>query len=104
VFNPTETADNLKKHGGFIPASVGERTAEYIDYVLSRSPCWRDLPRDRLPDSRNSDFLRLGPFYFGGLRCDRRQRDDGYGGAVQVICWPISMKGGSGNQARGRRR
>jgi len=37
VFNPTETADNLKKHGGFMPGiRPGERTAEYIDYVLSR--------------------------------------------------------------------
>jgi preprotein translocase subunit SecY len=37
IFNPTETADNLKKHGGFIPGiRPGERTAEYIDYVLSR--------------------------------------------------------------------
>src|SRR5919109_1005724 len=35
VFNPTETADNLKKHGGFIPGiRPRERTAEYIDYVL----------------------------------------------------------------------
>jgi preprotein translocase subunit SecY len=37
VFNPTETADNLKKHGGFIPGiRPGERTAEHIDYVLTR--------------------------------------------------------------------
>jgi preprotein translocase subunit SecY len=37
VFNPVETADNLKKHGGFIPGiRPGERTADYIDYVLSR--------------------------------------------------------------------
>ncbi|SHM08134.1 preprotein translocase subunit SecY [Roseibium suaedae] len=37
VFNPTETADNLKKHGGFIPGiRPGERTAQYIDYVLTR--------------------------------------------------------------------
>jgi preprotein translocase subunit SecY len=37
VFNPIETADNLKKHGGFIPGiRPGERTAEYIDYVLTR--------------------------------------------------------------------
>ncbi|MFD2180871.1 preprotein translocase subunit SecY [Rhodoplanes azumiensis] len=37
VFNPTETAENLKKHGGFIPGiRPGERTAEYIDHVLSR--------------------------------------------------------------------
>ena len=37
VCSSTETADNLKKHGGFIPGiRPGERTAEYIDYVLSR--------------------------------------------------------------------
>jgi preprotein translocase subunit SecY len=37
VLNPEETAENLKKHGGFIPGiRPGERTAEYIDYVLSR--------------------------------------------------------------------
>ena len=37
VFNPQETADNLKKHGGFIPGiRPGERTAEFIDKVLSR--------------------------------------------------------------------
>jgi len=37
VFNPKETADNLKQHGGFIPGiRPGDRTAEYIDYVLTR--------------------------------------------------------------------
>ncbi len=37
VFNPNDTADNLKKHGGFIPGiRPGERTANYIDYVLTR--------------------------------------------------------------------
>jgi preprotein translocase subunit SecY len=37
VFNPTDTADNLKKHGGFVPGiRPGQRTAEYIDYVLTR--------------------------------------------------------------------
>ena len=37
VFNPTETADNLKRHGGFVPGiRPGERTAQYIDYVLTR--------------------------------------------------------------------
>src|SRR6201999_2073945 len=37
VFNPTESADNLKKHGGFNPViRPGDCTAEYIDYVLSR--------------------------------------------------------------------
>jgi preprotein translocase subunit SecY len=37
VFNPKDTADNLKRHGGFIPGiRPGDRTAEYIDYVLTR--------------------------------------------------------------------
>ena len=37
VFNPQETADNLKKHGGFIPGiRPGERTADFIDRVLTR--------------------------------------------------------------------
>ena len=37
VFNPVETADNLRKYGGFIPGiRPGERTAQHIDYVLTR--------------------------------------------------------------------
>ncbi|OLF73218.1 preprotein translocase subunit SecY [Maricaulis sp. W15] len=37
VFNPEDTAENLRKYGGFLPGiRPGKRTAEYIDYVLSR--------------------------------------------------------------------
>jgi len=37
VFNPEETADNLKKHGGFVPGiRPGAKTVEYLDYVLTR--------------------------------------------------------------------
>jgi len=37
VFNPEETADNLKKHGGFIPGiRPGKNTAEYLEYVTTR--------------------------------------------------------------------
>lgn len=37
VFNPEDTADNLRKYGGFLPGiRPGKRTAEYLDYVLSR--------------------------------------------------------------------
>ena len=37
IFNPDETADNLKKNGGFIPGyRPGKHTAEYLDYVLTR--------------------------------------------------------------------
>ncbi|HAJ45546.1 MAG TPA: preprotein translocase subunit SecY, partial [Alphaproteobacteria bacterium] len=37
IFNPRETADNLKKYNGFLPGiRPGQKTAEYIDYVLTR--------------------------------------------------------------------
>ena len=37
VFNPEDTADNLKKHGGFIAGiRPGKNTAEYLDYVITR--------------------------------------------------------------------
>ncbi|MGL4541486.1 MAG: preprotein translocase subunit SecY [Polymorphobacter sp.] len=37
VFNPEETAENLKKHGGFVPGiRPGVKTMEYLDYVLTR--------------------------------------------------------------------
>ncbi|MCR5871819.1 MULTISPECIES: preprotein translocase subunit SecY [unclassified Sphingomonas] len=37
VFNPEETAENLKKHGGFIPGiRPGKNTEAYFDYVLTR--------------------------------------------------------------------
>src|SRR5690349_13785297 len=68
MFNPKDTADNLKKYGGFIPGiRPGERTAEYIDYVLTRITVLGGLYLTLvclLPE-----FL-IGyaamPFYFGG--------------------------------------
>ena len=37
TFNPTETAENLRKHGGFIPGiRPGESTALYIDNILTK--------------------------------------------------------------------
>ncbi len=68
VFNPKETADNLKKHGGFIPGiRPGERTAEYIDYVLTRitvvGAAYLALVCV-LPELLRS--YAAVPFYFGG--------------------------------------
>jgi preprotein translocase subunit SecY len=68
VFNPSDTADNLKKYGGFIPGiRPGQRTAEYLDYVLTRLTtvgagylalvCL-------LPEILISQYAV--PFYFGG--------------------------------------
>ena len=68
MFNPKETAENLKKYGGFIPGiRPGEKTAEYIDYVLTRVTVIGGLYLTvvcLLPE------LLIGytgvPFYFGG--------------------------------------
>lgn len=68
VFNPTETADNLKKYGGFIPGvRPGERTAEYIDYVLTRITAIGALYLAivcLIPEILIS--YAAVPFYFGG--------------------------------------
>src|SRR6516162_2400575 len=37
VFNPADTAENLKKNGGFVPGiRPGKNTAEYLEYILNR--------------------------------------------------------------------
>ena len=68
VFNPTETADNLKKYGGFIPGiRPGQRTAEYIDYVLTRLTLVGAIYLTLiclLPEFLVSQYKV--PFYFGG--------------------------------------
>jgi preprotein translocase subunit SecY len=68
VFNPSDTADNLKKHGGFIPGiRPGKNTAEYIDYVLTRITTVGALYLVLvclLPEALISSVNV--PFYFGG--------------------------------------
>jgi len=68
VFNPADTADNLKKHGGYIPGiRPGERTAEYIDYVLTRITVFGAIYLVivcLLPEFLISASAL--PFYFGG--------------------------------------
>jgi preprotein translocase subunit SecY len=68
MFDPKEVADNLKKYGGFIPGiRPGEKTAEYIDYVLTRITFVGALYLTivcLLPEVLTS-YLRV-PFYFGG--------------------------------------
>ena len=82
VFNPEETAENLKKYGGFIPGiRPGKRTEEYLDYVLTRDHRGRRRLSDRdLPDARIPDRARRHPLLSRRhLPADRRQRDDGHG-------------------------
>jgi preprotein translocase subunit SecY len=68
VFNPQETADNLRRHGGYIPGyRPGQRTAEYLDYVLTRLTAVGALYLAAvcvLPEVLISRYSV--PFYFGG--------------------------------------
>jgi preprotein translocase subunit SecY len=68
VFNPKETADNLKKSGAFIPGiRPGEQTARYIDTVMTRLTMSGSLYL--LLVALLPEFLIVTwnvPFYFGG--------------------------------------
>jgi preprotein translocase subunit SecY len=68
VFNPKETADNLKKSGAFVPGiRPGEQTAKYIDRVLMRLTAVGSLYVMLV--CLVPEFLRMGwhvSFYFGG--------------------------------------
>ena len=68
VFNPQETADNLKKYGGFIPGiRPGSATADYFDHVLTRLTTIGALYLVvvcLLPEVLISNYGL--PFYFGG--------------------------------------
>ena len=68
VFNPEETADNLKRYGGFIPGiRPGKNTAEYLDHVLTRLTVLGAAYLAAvclLPELLISQYAV--PFYFGG--------------------------------------
>ena len=68
VFNPTETADNLRKYGGFIPGiRPGKNTADHLEYVLERLTLVGSLYLAGvcvLPEILVAKYNV--PFYFGG--------------------------------------
>jgi preprotein translocase subunit SecY len=68
VFNPKETADNLKKSGAFIPGiRPGEQTAKYIDKIMGRLTLIGAIYITLvclLPEFLSLKFNT--PFYFGG--------------------------------------
>jgi preprotein translocase subunit SecY len=68
VFNPEETADNLKKYGGFIPGiRPGSATASYFDRILTRLTTVGGIYLVAiclLPQILITDYGL--PFYFGG--------------------------------------
>jgi preprotein translocase subunit SecY len=68
VFNPAETADNLRKHGGFVPGiRPGKPTAEYLDHVLTRLTVVGGIYLIIVCLIPEVLIARLSvPFYFGG--------------------------------------
>ena len=68
VFNPMDVADNMKKYGGFIPGiRPGKKTAEYIDWVLTRITFVGALYISAVCVLPTILIGRFNiPFYFGG--------------------------------------
>ncbi|QQS11776.1 MAG: preprotein translocase subunit SecY [Rhodospirillales bacterium] len=68
VFNATETADNLKKYGGFLPGiRPGKNTADYLEYVLTRLTTIGAVYLSAVCILPELLIARGGvPFYFGG--------------------------------------
>ena len=68
VFNPEETADNLRKYGGYVPGiRPGKSTADYLDFVLTRLTVLGAAYLAAvciLPEILISQYAV--PFYFGG--------------------------------------
>ncbi len=68
VFNPVETADNLKKYGGFVPGiRPGKNTADFLDYILTRLTVVGSLYLagvSIMPELLISNYAV--PFYLGG--------------------------------------
>jgi preprotein translocase subunit SecY len=68
VFNPVDTADNLKKNGGFVPGiRPGKNTADYLEYILNRLTLIGALYLSLVCILPELLIARGGvPFYFGG--------------------------------------
>jgi preprotein translocase subunit SecY len=68
TFNPVDVADNLRKHGGYIPGvRPGKPTAEYLDHILSRLIAAGALYLAALCLLPSVLISAYGiPFYFGG--------------------------------------
>jgi preprotein translocase subunit SecY len=68
VFNPNDTAENLRKYGGFIPGiRPGKNTADYLDYTLTRLTVLGAAYLIAISLIPEILISRLSvPFYFGG--------------------------------------
>ena len=97
VFNPADTADNLKKHGGFIPGirpgAKHRRLSEFRAHPPDRGR--RRLPGPGLPAAGDLISQVRGALLFRRHQpADRGLGDHGYGGADPLApAWPTNTKG-----------
>ncbi len=68
TFNPLDVADNLRKHGGYVPGiRPGKQTADYIDYLLTRLTAAGSVYLAAVCVLPTMLITEYGvPFYFGG--------------------------------------
>lgn len=79
-YNPSDIAENLKKSGGFVPGiRPGRKTAEYIDYVLTRIT---------LPGAIFLAIISVGPFYLK----DSLGTSFYMGGTSVLICVGVALE------------
>lgn len=79
-YNPTDIADNLKKSGGFVPGiRPGKKTAEYIDYILTRIT---------LPGAIFLSIISVGPYYIK----DSLGTSFYLGGTSVLICVGVALE------------
>jgi preprotein translocase subunit SecY len=84
VFNPEETAENLKRYGGFIPGiRPGRPTAEYLQYVLSRIT---------LPGSIYLGTVAVLPNLFLSITQSGQNQNFPFGGTAVLIMVGVGLE------------
>ena len=95
VFNPKETADNLKKSGAFVPGiRPGDQTARYIDKIMSRlTLVGRGVHHGGVFAARVFDCeVECAVLFRWHIAVDYRGGDDGFHGAGSVLCDVASIR------------
>ena len=83
AFNPVDTADNMKKYGGFIPGiRPGRPTAEYLQFVLSRIT---------LPGSIYLGIVAILPNLFLELTGEGNNQNFPFGGTAVLIMVGVGL-------------
>ena len=83
AFNPVEVADNMKKHGGFIPGvRPGKRTEEFIDNILTRVT---------LPGSIFLAFVAVFPYILMNTMDVRYDLASFFGGTSLLIIVGVAL-------------